>query len=75
MEEDVLKGAAESIAKHSPIMMIEVLKTGEVTIDRLLSAVGYKTYLLGYMLLAVHASDPLSQNIRFENGALSLGRL
>jgi FkbM family methyltransferase len=75
MEEDVLKGAAESIAKHSPIMMIEVLKTDGATIDRMLSAVGYKVYPLGYMLLAVHAGDPLSQNIRFENGALSLGRL
>lgn len=75
MEEDVLKGAAESIRKHSPVMMIEVLKTDGAAIDRMLSAVGYKIYPLGYMLLAVHASDPLARNIRFENGALSLGQL
>jgi FkbM family methyltransferase len=72
MEEDVLKGAAESIGRHSPIMMIEILKSDGAAIDRTLSAVGYKSYPLGYMSLAVHASDPLAQNIRFENGALSL---
>ena len=75
MEEDVLKGAAESIATHSPVMMIEVVKTEQATIEKTLAAVGYKCYPLGYMLLAVHANDPLSHNIRFENGALSLGRL
>ena len=75
MEQDVLKGAAESIRKHSPVMMIEVLKSDEAAIGRTLSAVGYNNYPLGYMLLAVHASDPLARNIRFENGALSLGQL
>jgi len=75
MEEDVLKGATESIATHSPVMMIEVVKSDKTIIERMLSGVGYKCYPLGYMLLAVHANDPLTHNIRFENGALSLGRL
>ena len=75
MEEEVLEGARESIVKHSPIMMIEVLKTDVAAIERLLLPAGYKCYPLGYMLLAVHTSDPLTQGIRFENGALSLGRL
>jgi FkbM family methyltransferase len=75
MEEDVLKGAAESIAAHSPIMMIEILKTDKTTIERMLLTVGYKCYVLGYMLLAVHTNDPLARNMRFENGALSLGAL
>ena len=75
MEEDVLKGATESIATHSPIMMIEILKTDETAVERILLAVGYKCYVLGYMLLAVHVNDPLTRNIRFENGALSLGAL
>ena len=41
----------------------------------MLTAAGYKCYLLGYMLLAVHANDPLTHSLKFENGALSLGRL
>jgi FkbM family methyltransferase len=75
MEEDVLKGAVESLATHAPILMIEVLKTSQAIIEGLLVPVGYKCYSLGYMLLAVHTRDPLTQDIRFENGALSLGRL
>jgi hypothetical protein len=75
MEEDVLKGAAESIAAHAPIMMIEVLKTDQAILERLLAPAGYRCYPLGYMLLAVHANDPLAQTIRFENGGLALGPL
>jgi FkbM family methyltransferase len=75
MEADVLKGATESIAAHSPIMMIEILKTDKTIIERLLLTVGYRCYVLGYMLLAVHADDPLAAKIRVENGALSLGAL
>lgn len=74
MEEDVLKGATESIATHSPVMMIEVLKTDKEIIERMLCNAGYKCYLAAYMLLAVHADDPLGQSIKFENGTLSLRR-
>ncbi len=75
MEEDVLKGAIGSIAAHSPVLMIEVIKTDKALIEGMLLAVGYKCYPLGYMLLAVHADDPLARNMKFENGALSLGPL
>ncbi len=75
MEMEVLEGAAESIAAHHPIIMIEVLKTASAAIERVLAGVGYRCYPLGFMFLAVHPSDPLSQDIKFENGMLSLGRL
>jgi FkbM family methyltransferase len=75
MEEEVLKGAAESIAKHSPVMMIEVLKTHQAVIEGILSKTGYRCYPLGYMLLAVHSGDPLGKNIKTVNGALSLGSI
>jgi FkbM family methyltransferase len=72
MEEEVLKGAVESIAKHVPIMIIEILKTSAATIERVLSPVGYKCYLLNSMLLAVHASDPLARGIGFQNGIFTI---
>jgi FkbM family methyltransferase len=75
MEEEVLKGASQSIAKHSPIMMIEFVKVGRAAIERLLLPAGYKCYQLDLMLLAVHTNDPLSQHIRFENGTLSVSRV
>jgi len=54
--------------------MVEVIKTDKESIERMLSTLGYRCYPLGYMLLAVHADDPLGQNITVDNGALSLGR-
>jgi FkbM family methyltransferase len=72
MEEDVLKGARESIEAHSPIMMIEILKTDQSLIERMLVPIGYKCYLLGYMLLAVHADDPVGRQIKLQDGLLSL---
>lgn len=74
MEEEVLRGATETIRAHSPIMMIEVLKTDQAKIEGVLAPVGYKCFPLGYMLLAVHTTDPLAHSIKFENGGLSLGR-
>jgi len=74
MELEVLEGAAESLARHSPVLMVEVIKTDKESIERMLSTLGYRCYPLGYMLLAVHADDPLGQNITVDNGALSLGR-
>ncbi len=75
MEEDVLTGATESIAKHSPVMMIEILKTQQSVIEGILSKAGYSCYPLGYMLLAIHSGDPLTANIRIVDGALSLGSI
>jgi len=75
MEEEALRGAVESLREHAPVMMIEVLKADAATIQGLLSSIGYQCYPLGYMLLAVHGNDPMAQSVRFENGALSLGRL
>jgi FkbM family methyltransferase len=72
MEEEVLRGAIESIAKHTPIMMIEILKSGAATIERVLSSVGYKCHLLNAMLLAVHANDPLARGIGFQNGVFTI---
>jgi FkbM family methyltransferase len=75
MEEDVLTGATESIAKHYPVMMIEILKTQQSVIEGILSNADYRCYPLGYMLLAVHSGDPLAANIKIVNGALSLGSI
>jgi FkbM family methyltransferase len=75
MEEEVLHGASGSIAEHAPIMMIEILKTDRAAIEKMLLPAGYRCYPLGFMLLAIHADDPITQGIRFESGALSIARL
>jgi FkbM family methyltransferase len=72
MEEEVLRGASESIAKHCPIMMIEFVKIGRAALERMLLPAGYRCYPLELMMLAVHTNDPLSQHIKLENGTLSV---
>ena len=64
MEQEVVEGSTKSIGTYHPIMMIEVLKTDRTLIERTLLPVGYKCYLFGYMLLAIHTSDPLTQEIK-----------
>jgi len=72
MEEDVLKGADVSIRKCLPIMLIEVIKSNKAEIESLLKGMGYQLYPTGVSILAVHASDPVSKLISFENNVLRL---
>lgn len=73
MEEEVLAGAEQSIVRHRPIMMIEVIKSDKTKLEAFLQGHGYRLFPMGMNLLAVHESDPMLANIKFENGALWLG--
>jgi len=72
MELEVLEGARGAIAKHHPLMMIEVIKSDAERIRQLLGGQGYSTYPMGINMLAVHQDDPVLQKIKYENGILSL---
>ncbi len=64
MEIDVLQGAAESLRKFKPIMLIEHHKTDAARMNRMLQDWGYKIYdPSGMNLLAVHADDGSSERI------------
>ncbi len=72
MEEDVLAGAAKSIERHKPIMLIEIIKSDRQGIGTFLDAIGYRTWPAGINILATHASDPITECLRFDNNALRL---
>lgn len=57
MELEVLEGAQDSIARLKPQLLIEVIKSDEKAITKLLNTAGYRTFLVGMNLLAIHASD------------------
>jgi FkbM family methyltransferase len=59
MEAAVLRGAAETIARHRPSMWIEFIKSDRQELRRLLEEWGYRLFAGGINWLAVHASDPL----------------
>ena len=58
METEVLIGAADIIAKHRPMMIVEYIK-GEAAVRSALTTLGYKVMVAGGgNFVAVHESDP-----------------
>ncbi|MFH5925952.1 FkbM family methyltransferase [Roseomonas xinghualingensis] len=72
MEIDVLEGAADTIRRCRPQMVIEVIKSDRVAIGAILSGHGYRIYPMGLNLLAIHESDPTAGHITLHDGILSL---
>jgi FkbM family methyltransferase len=71
MELEVLQGAACSLERHRPNLLVEVTKSDRIAIERRLKALGYQTHLLGANLFGLHAADPLVARLKIENGMLA----
>lgn len=64
MEIDVLRGAAETLEKHKPIMLIEHHKSDSAAMTQWLMDKGYRIYNPGGMnLLVVHRDDPSNGHV------------
>jgi FkbM family methyltransferase len=63
MELETLRGAAQSIQKFKPQMLIEWIKSDKPELQRVLAGHGYKVYELGINLLAIHETDPTNARI------------
>jgi FkbM family methyltransferase len=72
MEEEVLVGAARTLERARPVLVVEVLKSDRESVARLLTAAGYRLIQFGINLLAVHESDPVNAHITIEDGRISL---
>ena len=64
IEMDALIGGAQSIQKFKPQLMIEKIKSNENDIREFIEKLGYKIFPLGINILAIHESDPTSQQIK-----------
>jgi len=64
MEVEALLGAQETIIKCQPSLLIEKIKSDERRLTEMLLAWGYKLFPLGLNILAVHASDPIANEIQ-----------
>jgi FkbM family methyltransferase len=64
MEMEVLAGAAQSIAKNKPALLIETIKVDAAKLGEWLIARGYKVFQVGINALAIHASDPVLRHLK-----------
>ncbi len=72
MEIEVLEGAAETLRRCRPQLVVEVIKTDRDALGRILAGHGYRLYPMGINLLAIHESDPTIGHITHEDGVLQL---
>ena len=64
MELEALLGAAETIRRCLPSLLIEKIKSDEDRLSEMLITWGYQLFSLGLNILAVHSSDPLAKEIK-----------
>jgi len=69
METEVLGGAAQSIAKYKPVLLIETIKIDARVLREWLMARDYTVFHVGINALAVHVSDPVLRHVRQTNVA------
>lgn len=72
MEEEVLKGAQETIKTQTPILLVEHIKSDKEFLKSFFGALEYKIFPLGLNVLAIHSTDPILQDVRVEDGIFTL---
>jgi FkbM family methyltransferase len=64
MEMEVLEGARRTIETHHPILTIEELKSDRAALRTWLDGFGYKSFVSGLNVIAIHTDDPTGQMVR-----------
>lgn len=67
MEEEVLAGAANTISKLKPMMLIEHIKSDREALEKFCSANGYNMWYVGMNILAIHTTDRTSVTVNSNN--------
>jgi FkbM family methyltransferase len=72
MELEALRGGRNVLARHRPIVLVEVIKSDRTALEAFLAELGYRMFLIGINMLAVHAADPTLQQIELKDDRLFL---
>ena len=64
MELDVLEGAAQSIARYHPVLMVESIKTDKAKLQEWLQRNEYRTFDIGLSILAIHQTDGTLDHVK-----------
>jgi FkbM family methyltransferase len=73
MEAEVLAGAAATLARAKPILLVELIKSDQAAITGRLSAAGYRLFQIELNVMAVHEDDPVLGHIVAKDGQLHIG--
>jgi FkbM family methyltransferase len=68
MELEALEGAAASLARCRPVVIVEALKSDQVRLREILQKHGYLLFAWGLNLLAVHGEDKTLGDLEAANG-------
>jgi FkbM family methyltransferase len=63
MELDVLRGAAKSIEKSKPVLLVEAIKVDQNQLRVAMEGFGYQIYKMGQNFLGVHPSDKAATHV------------
>ncbi len=63
MELEVLAGAAHTIGRFLPVIVVERLKVAHEALDAVLASHGYHRYAIGLNMIAVHPSDGVAAHV------------
>ncbi len=72
MEIDVLNGAKKSISNFKPLLIIEFIKSDLNLLSQFLKSMDYNIIPMNSNIIALHALDPLNENIGIKDNILSL---
>jgi FkbM family methyltransferase len=69
MELDVIEGAAASVVRCRPILIVESIKSDQVKLRQVLTGHGYTLFGMGLNILAIHEMDKCLPHVRQSQSA------
>jgi FkbM family methyltransferase len=73
MEVEAIEGAAASIARCSPILIVESIKSDKIRLQQTLQQLGYRIFEVGLNLVAIHADDKTLTHVKMGDPARPSG--
>jgi FkbM family methyltransferase len=64
MEIEAIEGAARSLARSHPILIVESIKSDAARLREQLTGLGYRLFELGLNQIAIHESDPTLTHVK-----------
>jgi FkbM family methyltransferase len=64
MEIEALEGAAASLTRSRPVLIVESIKSDKARLREILARLGYRHFEMGLNLLAIHESDQTSAHVK-----------
>ncbi len=71
MEEAVLAGAMETLARCKPILLVENIKSNKESLSSTFVKLGYKPFDIGINTLAFHTADPTIKHLSVTGNSLN----